>query len=38
MKHPAVYYVYYLGGVAFLGVMVDVIYHMISLWLVASSL
>lgn len=38
MKHPTIYYFYYLAGVAFVGLMVDVIWHMLRLWLVASHM
>jgi len=38
MKHPVMYYLYYLGGVLFVGMMALVIYHMIHLWLAASQM
>lgn len=38
MKHPKMYYVYYLSGWLFLGVMAFVIYHMVTLWFAASHM
>ncbi len=38
MKHPVMYYVYYASGWLFVGVMADVIFHMIRLWLIASHI
>jgi hypothetical protein len=38
MKHPKIYYVYYLAGWLFIGLMAVVIVHMIQLWITASSM
>ncbi len=38
MKRPMMYYVYYLSGWLFIGIMADVIYHMIMLWIAASHM
>jgi len=38
MKHPGMYYVYYIGGWLFMAIMLVAIYHLGLVWISASRM